>query len=127
VPLSLGTRNYVGTIFGGSIYAALDPWYMVMIIRQIGDEYVVWDRSARVTFKRPGTETLYAAFEMPKSEVETLRRYVDEHDRTQRTYSVDLKDAEGRVYATVDKVLYIARKEWFEARRARRASRTAVS
>src|SRR4249919_3951388 len=63
--LSWRTTNYVGTIFGGSIYGALDPWFMVMMIRQLGDDYVVWDKSARVTFKRPGTETLYAVFELP--------------------------------------------------------------
>ncbi len=125
VKLKLGwrTRNYVGTIFGGSIYAAVDPFYMVMVLRQIGDDYVVWDRSARVTFKRPGDCTLYAVFEMPAAEVAELREYVDEHDKTERTYSVDLKDAEGRVYATVDKVLFVARKDWFKARQARRAAR----
>ncbi|MGB0871607.1 MAG: DUF4442 domain-containing protein, partial [Solirubrobacterales bacterium] len=53
--LNWRTRNYVGTIFGGSIYAAADPFFMVMILRQIGDDYVVWDKSARITFKRPGT------------------------------------------------------------------------
>jgi acyl-coenzyme A thioesterase PaaI-like protein len=124
--LKLGwrTTNYVGTIFGGSIYGALDPWFMVMLIRQIGDDYVVWDKSARVTFKRPGTETLYAVFELPSAEVAELSAYVDEHNSTERTYSVDLKDQDGRVYATVDKVIFIARKDWFKARQERRAARS---
>jgi acyl-coenzyme A thioesterase PaaI-like protein len=122
--LSWRTVNYVGTIFGGSIYAAVDPFYMVMIIRQIGDDYVVWDKSARVTFKRPGTETLYAEFRVPASEVEDLKREADEVNSFDRTYWIDLKDADGKVYATVEKVIFIARKDWFKAREERRAQRT---
>ena len=50
LPLSWRTRNYVGTIFGGSIYAAVDPMYMVMLIRILGREYVVWDKAATIRF-----------------------------------------------------------------------------
>src|SRR5690349_10454914 len=62
VPLSRRTRNYVGTIYGGSMYGAVDPIYMVMLIRLLGPEYIVWDKSASITFKRPGRSTLYATF-----------------------------------------------------------------
>jgi acyl-coenzyme A thioesterase PaaI-like protein len=126
VTLTLGwrTRNYVGTIFGGSIYAAADPWFMVMILRQIGDDYVVWDKSARVTFKRPGTETLYAVFEVPAAEVADLQARADEENQLERTYSIDLKNKDGKVFATVDKVIYVARKDWFKERQARRAERS---
>jgi acyl-coenzyme A thioesterase PaaI-like protein len=122
--LNWRTTNYVGTIFGGSLYAGVDPFYMVMMIRQLGDDYVVWDKSARVTFKRPGDTTLYGVFSLPKSEVAELRDYVDEHNSTERTYSIDLKDADGKIYATVDKVIFVARKDWFKARQARRAARS---
>ncbi len=122
--LNWRTRNYVGTIFGGSIYAAADPFYMVMILRQIGDDYVVWDKSARITFKRPGTTTLYAKFRVPAEEVAELKAIADRENQLDRTYSIDLKDADGRVYATVDKVIYVARKDWFKARQARRAERS---
>lgn len=124
LPLSWRTRNYVGTIFGGSIYASVDPWLMVMILRQLGDDYVVWDKSARIWFKRPGTRTLYAEFRVPPSEIEDLKRVVDEQDQLDRTYSFDLKDADGKVYATVDKVIYVARKDWFNERQARRSGRS---
>lgn len=124
IKLNWRTRNYVGTIFGGSIYAAVDPFFMLMILRQLGDDYVVWDKSARVSFKRPGTETLYAEFRVSAEEVADLRAIADRDDKLERTYSLDLKDAEGRVYATIDKVIYVARKEWFKERQARRAART---
>lgn len=48
LPLTWRTRNYVGTIFGGSMFAALDPVYMVMLIKALGRDYVVWDKAATI-------------------------------------------------------------------------------
>ncbi len=120
LPLNWRTRNYVGTIFGGSIYAATDPYAMLMLLRQLGDDYVVWDKGARISFKRPGTTTLYARFRIGPELVEDLRAQVDEHNKLDWTYPLDLKDADGRVHATIEKQLYIARKDWYEARQQRR-------
>ncbi len=38
LPLNWRTRNYVGTIFGGSLYAAVDSFYMIMLIQTLGPE-----------------------------------------------------------------------------------------
>lgn len=126
LPLSWRTRNYVGTIFGGSIYAATDPYVMVMLIRQLGDDYIVWDKGGRVSFKRPGTETLYAEFRIPREKTAEIKAVVDEQNKFDFVYSLDLKDAAGKVYATVEKTVYIARKDWVKAREARRAQRPAA-
>lgn len=124
LPLTWRTRNYVGTIFGGSIYAATDPYVMVMLIRQLGDDYVVWDKSGRVSFKRPGTVTLHAQFRLPKERVAALKSEVDAKNKLDYSYSIDLKDADGKVYATVDKTVFIARKDWFNQRQQRRGRST---
>jgi acyl-coenzyme A thioesterase PaaI-like protein len=120
LPLSWRTRNYVGTIFGGSIYAATDPYVMLMLMKQLGDSYVVWDKGARIAFKRPGSETLFAHFRLPAETTAELKARVDESDKIEWVYSLDLKDSAGRVCATIDKRLYIARRDWHEARQARR-------
>ena len=44
LPLSWRTRNYVGTIFGGSMYAVVDPVYMIILIKTLGPGYIVWDK-----------------------------------------------------------------------------------
>src|SRR6266496_6489335 len=62
LPLSWRTRNAVGTIFGGSMYGAVDPIYMIMLIQLLGRDYVVWDKAATIRFRRPGQTTLYATF-----------------------------------------------------------------
>jgi hypothetical protein len=96
---------------------------MMMLIHQLGDDYIVWDKSARISFKRPGTETLYAKFRLPLELVADLKAQVDEKDKIDYTYSLDLKDASGAIYATVDKLVFIARRDWYDARQARRAAR----
>ena len=56
LPLNWRTRNYVGTIFGGSLYGAVDPIYMIMLIKALGPDYIVWDKAATIRFLRPGRE-----------------------------------------------------------------------
>src|SRR5215470_8266983 len=73
VPLSWRTRNYVGTIFGGSLYGAVDPIYMTMLIRRLGPEYIVWDKAATIRFKKPGRETVRARFLVPDEELAAIR------------------------------------------------------
>jgi acyl-coenzyme A thioesterase PaaI-like protein len=120
LPLNWRTRNYVGTIYGGSIYSATDPYAMLMLIKQLGDDYVVWDKGARISFKRPGSETLYARFRIPAELTAELREQVDRENKLDWVYSLDLKDGAGKVCATIDKQLYIARKDWYDERQQRR-------
>ena len=111
VPLNIRTRNYVGTIFGGSMYGAVDPIYMVMLIRLLGPDYVVWDKAASIRFRRPGRATLHARFVVDDAELDAIRQALTQESAVERTYTVDLSDAEGVVHATVEKVLHIRRKK----------------
>lgn len=111
LPLSWRTRNYVGTIYGGSMYGAVDPMYMVMLIRILGPDYVVWDKSASIRFKRPGRKTLFAKFRVTPEEVEQIRAEVKSKRSIERIYSVALVDEAGKVHAEVEKTLYIASKK----------------
>jgi acyl-coenzyme A thioesterase PaaI-like protein len=111
LPLSWRTRNYVGTIYGGSMYAAVDPFYMVMLIRILGPDYVVWDKAATIEFKRPGRLTLYATFTLDDEEIESIEAELTDKSSVDRVYGIDLTDNDGLVYASVAKTIYIRRKE----------------
>ncbi|HET8624909.1 MAG TPA: DUF4442 domain-containing protein [Gemmatimonadales bacterium] len=107
LPLSWRTRNYVGTIFGGSIYGAVDPIYMVMLIKALGPGYVVWDKAATIQFRRPGRETLHATFRLREEELAALRAEVDRAGQAEREFTVELVNAAGEVHATCRKLLSI--------------------
>jgi acyl-coenzyme A thioesterase PaaI-like protein len=55
-------RNYFGTHFGASLYAMTDPFYAIMLSRNIGPDYIVWDRAAQIEFLRPGRGRVTAEF-----------------------------------------------------------------
>ncbi len=111
LPLSRSTRNYVGTIFGGSMYSAIDPIYMVMLIRRLGKDYVVWDKAASIQFKKPGRETLHARFAVTDEELSAIRGALETQRSIDRTYLIELKDSSGTVCATVEKLLYIRKRD----------------
>lgn len=110
LPLNRRTRNYVGTIFGGSMYGAVDPIYMVMLIQTLGPGYVVWDKAASIRFRRPGRTTLHARFTLDDAELDAIRAALEQAAAVDRTYVVDLVDDEGVVHATVEKTIHVRRK-----------------
>ena len=109
LPLNLRTRNVVGTTFGGSIYGAIDPIYMLMLRRRLGGDYTVWDKAAKIRFRKPGRSTLYADFSVPDEGFRSIRESLDVGESTDRVYEVELVDAAGVVHAEVEKTLYVRR------------------
>jgi acyl-coenzyme A thioesterase PaaI-like protein len=110
LPLSLRTRNYVGTIFGGSLYAAVDPFYMLMLIHCLGPEYIVWDKAASIRFRRPGRTLLTATFRLDEAELDAIRDLLQTQPKVDRSYTIELVDHDGLVYAVVEKVVHIAQR-----------------
>lgn len=111
LPLTLRTRNYVGTIFGGSMYGAVDPVYMLMLIRNLGSGFEVWDKAARIRFLRPGRETLHATFRLEEEELREIRETLERVPKVDRTYHVQLVDGDGTPHAEVEKVVHVRRKD----------------
>ncbi len=114
--LRLGVRtfNAFGTIFGGSLYASTDPCYTLLLVKQLGPEYVVWDKSATIRFVKPAASTVYGHFLVSPSEASETKALADAEGSCTRTYSVDLVD--GDVCATIEKTVYVARKDHHKSR-----------
>lgn len=110
LPLNWKTRNVVGTVFGGAMYAAVDPIYMVMLMRLLGPGYIVWDKAAAIRFRRPGQDTLYGCFSIAPEEVDLIRGHLQTHSKLDRVYPAELVDAAGKVHATFEKTLHIRRR-----------------
>jgi hypothetical protein len=111
LPLSWRTRNYVGTIYGGSMYGAVDPIYMLMLIKVLGPDYVVWDKAASIRFKKPGTSTLFTKFVLTEEEIRVIKDALRSASSVERIYVVELVDTEGVVHASIEKTVYIRKKE----------------
>ena len=110
LPLNWRTRNYVGTIYGGSIYASIDPIYMLMLMKILGPEFIVWDKAARIRFRKPGRETLFVNFRLEPGEIAEIKTLTASEKSIDRIYNVELKDRQGIVHASIEKTLYVAKK-----------------
>jgi acyl-coenzyme A thioesterase PaaI-like protein len=109
LPLSWRTRNYVGTIFGGSLYAAVDPFYMIMLMKNLGPGFTVWDKAASIRFRKPGRARLHATFRIDEAELAEVRRQLQDRPKVDRTYTVDFVDSHGVLHAEIQKTIHISR------------------
>jgi acyl-coenzyme A thioesterase PaaI-like protein len=109
IPLTWRTRNYVGTIFGGSIYGAVDPVYMIMFIMILGSGYRIWDKAANIQFRKPARTKLKAEFRISQQEIEDILVFLQTGPKLNRSYTVELFDMDGEVCAVVEKTLYFSK------------------
>ena len=103
-------RNLVGVHFGGSLYAMCDPWFMLILMRALGNEYIVWDKAATIHFIKPGRGTLTADFHIAPGQVEEIRAQADAQHKVEPTFTAEVVDETGEVVARVEKLLYVRRK-----------------
>lgn len=111
MPLHFWNRNYVGTHFGGSLYAMCDPFFMLILINNLGTDYIVWDKSATIRFKKPGTGTVKAVFHISQEQIEEIRAQADTQGKVEPLFQVQVTDQQGNVVAEIDKLLYVRRKD----------------
>ena len=111
LPLGWRTRNYVGTMFGGSMYAAGDGVFMVMLIKALGREYIIWDKAATVRFRKPARTTLYGRFVLSPEELDDIRARTADGEPVERTHRVELTDRAGTVYAEIEWLIHIRRRD----------------
>ena len=103
-------RNYVGTHFGGSLFAMTDPFWMLMVMNRIGDGYIVWDKAAAIDFEKPGRGTVTAEFDLDDAVLDEVRAAAAGGDKVLRWFEAPVRDARGDVVAMVRKQLYLRRK-----------------
>ena len=123
LPYSYKNANYVNTIFGGSMFSAVDPFPMTQLMNLIGDDYVIWDRAAEIFFRRPAKEDLYAEFTYSIEELDEIKQKAKANNEFEiiKTTQLTNKD-KSIVFCEVQKKVYIANKAFFKAKRSKRES-----
>lgn len=118
IPLSYKNRNYVGTIFGGSLFSATDPIFMVQLIQILGKDFVVWDKLSTIQFKRPANSDAYATFSFTEEEIKRIKDDAASEGSINLVKSLDITNKNGDiVFAQVEKTIYIATKEYYAQRK----------
>jgi len=102
--------NFVGTHFGGSLYAMTDPFYMIMIMQNLGEDYIVWDKAAKIDFKKPGKSRVSAKFSLTPEEIGIIKVKTDSSQKYFFEKVVNVCNDQGEVVAEVLKTVYIKKK-----------------
>lgn len=100
-------RNYVGTHFGGSLFAMTDPFLMIMYMHNLGRDFLVWDQSAEIEFVAPGRGTVKAVFELHQHDLDAARRHTINGDKYFARHEIKITDAQNETVAVVRKNIYI--------------------
>ena len=108
--MGIFNRNIVGVHFGGSLFAMTDPFFMIMVQHNLGKEYVVWDRAAKIDFVKPGRGNVHAEFSISEQQLEDLKSAAQNGAKVLRDFTVEVKDGSGEVVAIIIKTLYVRQK-----------------
>jgi acyl-coenzyme A thioesterase PaaI-like protein len=108
--LRFWNANYVGTQYGGLLFSMADPFYMVMLILNLGPDYVVWDKSSHIEYLKPGRTDVTAEFSITEDDLSAIRSALETAGSFDWRRQVDIKDIHGTLIARVDKVIHIKKK-----------------
>ncbi|EQA45452.1 PF14539 domain protein [Leptospira broomii serovar Hurstbridge str. 5399] len=118
--LKLRTLNRVGTVYGGSIYSSVDPYFMLLMMWILGKDYVVWDKAAKIKFIRPITEKIRTRFLIPEELITETKEKISQNGETTFDLPLKYENENGTVFATFEKSIYAASKEFYEQKLAAR-------
>ena len=109
--LSWWNANYVGTQFGGSLFAMTDAFYMLMLMANLGPDYIVWDKAASIRYRKPGRGTVRAEFRLSGEQIGDIREKLKTLPKYEPVFTVAVKDRDGVVIAEVEKLLHVRLKQ----------------
>lgn len=104
------TTNYFGTQFGGTMFSMVDPFVAFLLYRNLGPEYVVWDRRGEIDFESPGRTALFAEVRLTDEIIAELRERADAGERVLHWFDINIVDTTGALVARVRKQVYVRRK-----------------
>ncbi|HEX8924178.1 MAG TPA: DUF4442 domain-containing protein [Terriglobales bacterium] len=118
LPQRFWNTNYVGVHFGGSLFSMTDAFYMLLLMENLGRDYIVWDKAATVRFRKPGRGTVRAEFRLSEAEIDEVRACVAENGKCERSFVVRIVDGDGDVVAEVEKLIHVRHKQSQSAARS---------
>jgi hypothetical protein len=84
-----------------------DAFYMLMVMANLGRDYIVWDKAASIRYRKPGRGTVRAEFRLTDAQLDDIREQVRILPKYEPTFKVEVKDEQGVVIAEVEKLLHV--------------------
>lgn len=103
-------KNLVGTHFGGSLMSMSDPFYMLLLVQNLGRDYIVWDKATTIKFKKPGTGKVRCVFEITPEVVEQVKSEVRELGKKDYIFPLIITNEQDEVVCELEKTIYVRKK-----------------
>jgi hypothetical protein len=103
--------NYVVPHFGGSLFAMTDPFYMLMLMANLGRDYIVWDKASSIRYRKPGKGTVRAEFRLTDAQLDDICDKLKTLPKYEPAFQIEVKDEQGEVVAAVEKLIHVRKKE----------------
>ncbi len=104
-------KNLIGVHFGGSLYAMCDPFFMFILLINLGTDYIVWDKTASIDFVKPGKGKVSAVFELSHEQIAEIRQRVEQEGKSVVELPCEVKNEAGETVARLVKGVYVRKKE----------------
>ena len=122
ISLSYKNKNYVGSMFGGSLFSATDPIYMIQLVQILGNDYVVWDKATEIKFKKPVYQNAFATFEFSANEIADIKNRVSTENAINYVKKLYITNEKHVPFTELDKTIYISSKSHYKKKLASRTS-----
>ena len=103
-------RNPVKSQFGGNLFTMTDPWYMLMLMKNLGGSYYVWDKKASIDFISPGRTHVAAKFILTEEKLAEIRAATVNGEKYLPEFITEIFDSENKLVARVHRTVYVKQK-----------------
>jgi acyl-coenzyme A thioesterase PaaI-like protein len=104
-------RNYIGTHFGGSLYAMTDPFYMLMLMHILGRDYVVSHQAGAIEYLIAAKDKVHARFALDEAAIADIKAQTADGRKYLPQFQIEVKNEAGDVVARVLHTLYIRKRK----------------
>lgn len=118
LPLIRRTRNLVGSIFGGSLFAVTDGVHVTLLFLHLGDDLIIWDKAASIRYRRPAYQTVYADFHISDADLAHIQQQLQHAHELEHRFTIQIKDQAGVIHTEVERIIYIAQKTFYKQKYA---------
>lgn len=100
-------KGYMGTHFGGSLYSMCDPFYVYLLMKNLGSNYMVWDKRAEIEYINKNNNSVFAKFEVSENDIENIKSQLSKQKKIDYTFTINVTDSKENTIALVKKIIYI--------------------
>jgi hypothetical protein len=107
---SLLNKNYNRSIFGGTLFAAADPFYPILfqqLLTRKGYQVIVWLKSAQINYLKPANTTLYFNIDIDDDTLNEAEQVLNTEGKYMKTFLIEMRNTDGEVCVNVQAEVYV--------------------